>query len=208
MIQGYASPLPLFKTRLASSETISKGIWTEACIRELCTRKGLLDPVRPRPSYPGSIQNSKGLWRAEDRKERYCHQGHTLCSLSSPRDSQLLPESRLSSYYVLGSSYTPLQSVGTQSSSNRANRQFHPSAMNLKRLFSLSVPQFPHLFFYFLFYFILIRYFLHLHFQCYPKSLPYPPHTLPYPPTPTSWPWHSPVLRHIKFARPMGLFFH
>ena len=29
-----------------------------------------------------------------------------------------------------------------------------------------------------------------------------------YPPTPTSWPWCSPVLRHIKFARPMGLLFH
>ena len=35
-----------------------------------------------------------------------------------------------------------------------------------------------------------------------------PPDLLPYPPTPTSWPWHSPVLRHIKFARPMGLSFH
>jgi hypothetical protein len=34
------------------------------------------------------------------------------------------------------------------------------------------------------------------------------PHPLPYPPTPTSWPWRSPVLRHIKFARPMGLSFH
>ena len=34
------------------------------------------------------------------------------------------------------------------------------------------------------------------------------PLPLPYPPTPTSWPWHSPVLRHIKFARPMGLSFH
>jgi hypothetical protein len=31
------------------------------------------------------------------------------------------------------------------------------------------------------------------------------PHPLPYPPTPTSWPWHSPILRHIKFARPMGV---
>jgi hypothetical protein len=30
-------------------------------------------------------------------------------------------------------------------------------------------------------------------------------HTLPYPPTPTSWPCRSPVLRHIKFARPRGL---
>jgi hypothetical protein len=47
----------------------------------------------------------------------------------------------------------------------------------------------------------LIMYFLHLHFQCYPKSPPIPP-------TPTSWPWRSPVLRHIKFAWPMGLSFH
>jgi hypothetical protein len=31
------------------------------------------------------------------------------------------------------------------------------------------------------------------------------PHPLPHPPTPTSWPWHSPVLRHIRSARPMGL---
>jgi hypothetical protein len=39
----------------------------------------------------------------------------------------------------------------------------------------------------------LIRYFLHLHFKCYPKSPLYPPlpHLLPYPPTPTSWPWRS-----------------
>jgi hypothetical protein len=40
------------------------------------------------------------------------------------------------------------------------------------------------------------------------KSPTWSPHPLPYPPTPTSWPWHSPVLRHIKFARPMGLSFH
>ena len=38
------------------------------------------------------------------------------------------------------------------------------------------------------------------------SPIPSPP--LPYPPTPTSWPWRSPVLRHIKFARPMGLSFH
>ena len=37
------------------------------------------------------------------------------------------------------------------------------------------------------------------------KSPTWSPHPLPYPPTPTSWPWHSPVLRHIKFARLMGL---
>jgi hypothetical protein len=33
------------------------------------------------------------------------------------------------------------------------------------------------------------------------------PTLLPYPPTPTSWPWHSLVLGHIKFAIPRGLSF-
>jgi hypothetical protein len=37
------------------------------------------------------------------------------------------------------------------------------------------------------------------------KSLYPPPALLPYPPTPTSWPWCSPVLGHIKFVRPRGL---
>jgi hypothetical protein len=55
-------------------------------------------------------------------------------------------------------------------------------------------------FFYFILFFI--GYLFHLHFQCYPKSLPPAPQ-----PTPTFWPWHSPVLRQIKFARPMGLSF-
>ena len=40
------------------------------------------------------------------------------------------------------------------------------------------------------------------------QKSPIPCPQLPYPPTPTSWPWHSPVLRHINFARPMCLFFH
>jgi hypothetical protein len=53
----------------------------------------------------------------------------------------------------------------------------------------------------------LIRYVPHLHFQCYPKSPPYPPPPLPYPPTPPFWPWRSPVLGHIKFASPMSLSF-
>jgi hypothetical protein len=59
----------------------------------------------------------------------------------------------------------------------------------------------------FLFFFnYFIRYFLHLHFKCYPERPLYPPSTLlPYLPTPTSWPWHSPVLGHIEFARPRGL---
>ena len=64
------------------------------------------------------------------------------------------------------------------------------------------------LLFLFLFCFV-FRYFLHLHFKCYLESPLYPPLSalLPYPPTQTSWPWHSPVLGHIKFARPGGLSF-
>jgi hypothetical protein len=51
-----------------------------------------------------------------------------------------------------------------------------------------------------------IRYFLHLHFKCYPKSPLYPL------PCPAPLPTHShflalvnPVLRHIKFVRPRDL---
>jgi hypothetical protein len=48
-----------------------------------------------------------------------------------------------------------------------------------------------------------IRYFLPLHFKCYPQSPLYPPFALlPNPSTPASWPWHSPVLGHMIFARP------
>jgi hypothetical protein len=57
-------------------------------------------------------------------------------------------------------------------------------------------------------YFFIIGYLLPLHFQCYPKVPHKLPHPLPQKPTPTSWPWRSPVLRHIKSARPMGLSFH
>jgi hypothetical protein len=56
-------------------------------------------------------------------------------------------------------------------------------------------------------FFFLIRYFPHLHFQCYPKSPLYPAR-FPYLPTPPLWPWRSPILGHIKFASPMGLSFH
>jgi hypothetical protein len=38
------------------------------------------------------------------------------------------------------------------------------------------------------------------------SPIPCPP--LPYTSTTTSWPWRSPVLIYIKFARPMGLSFH
>jgi hypothetical protein len=54
--------------------------------------------------------------------------------------------------------------------------------------------------------FFLIRYFLYIHFKCYPKSFLYPlPALLPYLPTPSSWSWHSLALGHIKFALPRGL---
>jgi hypothetical protein len=38
-----------------------------------------------------------------------------------------------------------------------------------------------------------------------PKVPQTSPPQLPYPLTPTSWPWRSLLLRHIKFARPRGL---
>ena len=59
-----------------------------------------------------------------------------------------------------------------------------------------------HLFF---FNFLLCIFFIYIS-----NGIPKVPYTLPpallsFPPTPTSWPWHSPVLGHIKFAIPRGL---
>jgi hypothetical protein len=45
-----------------------------------------------------------------------------------------------------------------------------------------------------------IRYFVYIHFKCYPESSLPPLPRSPYQPTPASWPWLSPVLGHIKFA--------
>jgi hypothetical protein len=47
--------------------------------------------------------------------------------------------------------------------------------------------------------FLLGIYFIYIS-NAIPKVPHMLPHPLPYPPTPTSWPWRSPVLRHIKFA--------
>ena len=60
---------------------------------------------------------------------------------------------------------------------------------------------------FFFFLIIFIRYFPHLHFQCYPKSPPYrPPHThSPTHPLPIFGPG---IPLHIKFASPMGRSFH
>jgi hypothetical protein len=51
------------------------------------------------------------------------------------------------------------------------------------------------------FHFLLVIFFIYIS-----NAIPNVPYTLPqpYPPTPTSWPWPSPVLGHIKFARPRG----
>jgi hypothetical protein len=54
------------------------------------------------------------------------------------------------------------------------------------------------------FFFLLSIFFIYIS-NAIPKVPPYSPN--PLPPTLTSWPWCSPVLRHIKFARPMGLSF-
>jgi hypothetical protein len=61
--------------------------------------------------------------------------------------------------------------------------------------------------FFFVCLFVLFFYWVFISFT-FPMLSQKSPHTLPYPPTPTSWPCRSPVLRHIKFARPMGLSFH
>jgi hypothetical protein len=61
--------------------------------------------------------------------------------------------------------------------------------------------------------FLLLRPFLKLgiYFIYISNAIPKVTHTLTHPlslpPTPTSWPWCSPVLRHIKSVRPMGLSF-
>jgi hypothetical protein len=64
---------------------------------------------------------------------------------------------------------------------------------------------YPYLFIY-LFIYLLGIFFIYIS-NAISKS-PIPSLPLPYPPTPTSWPWRSPVLKHIKFATPMGLSFH
>ena len=55
---------------------------------------------------------------------------------------------------------------------------------------------------------IFFFFFLGIYFIYISNAIPKVTSTLPHPPTPTSWPWHFPVLRHIKFAWPMGLSFH
>jgi hypothetical protein len=53
--------------------------------------------------------------------------------------------------------------------------------------------------------FFLLCIFLNYISNAIPKVSHTLPHPLPYPPIPIFWPWHSPVLEHIKFACPVGL---
>jgi hypothetical protein len=60
-------------------------------------------------------------------------------------------------------------------------------------------------------FFFLSNFLLGIFFIYISNAIPKFPYTLPplpYPHTPTSWPWHSPVLGHIKFAIPRGLSSH
>jgi hypothetical protein len=54
----------------------------------------------------------------------------------------------------------------------------------------------------FLFQFLLDIFFIYISNAILKLLYTPPPALLPYPPTPISWPWCSPVLGHIKFARP------
>jgi hypothetical protein len=62
----------------------------------------------------------------------------------------------------------------------------------------------------FLFSFLFLDFLLDIFFIYISNAIPKVPYTLPaallpYPLTPTSWPWLSPVLGHMKFARPRVL---
>jgi hypothetical protein len=75
---------------------------------------------------------------------------------------------------------------------------------NLCRLFNpkgllISALLFLNIFYYYVF--------SSITFRMLSQKSPIPSPPLPYPPIPIFWPWHSPVLGHIKFACPMGLSF-
>jgi hypothetical protein len=58
------------------------------------------------------------------------------------------------------------------------------------------------LFFFFNIFFYYV--FSSITFPMLSQKSPIPSPPLPYPPIPTFWPWHSPVLGHIKFASSLG----
>ena len=62
-------------------------------------------------------------------------------------------------------------------------------------------------FFFFFFNIFYYYVFSSITFRMLSQKSPIPSPPLPYPPIPIFWPWHSPVLGHIKFVCPMGLSF-
>jgi hypothetical protein len=69
--------------------------------------------------------------------------------------------------------------------------------------------QIPFIYLYLFIYYLFKQFLLDIFFiyisNANPKVLYTLPLLLPNPHTPASWPWHSPVLGHIIFARPRGL---
>jgi hypothetical protein len=100
--------------------------------------------------------------------------------------SRVLPQS-------LSSSYMPFYMTYTLSPAF-SNQFYSASHEPLSSLYVISIYFFP--------FSKLGIYFIYIS-----NAIPKVPDTLPHPPTPTSWPWRSPVLRHIKFARPIGPLF-
>jgi hypothetical protein len=106
--------------------------------------------------------------------------------------------------YYLGYLVICNSTIGPVSSTGHATLiSFFCQKISIRSIFhTMSHIKIPFLlFFNFYYYFIYIS-------NAIPKVPHTLPHLLPHPPTPISWPWRSPVLRHIKFARPMGLSFH
>jgi hypothetical protein len=80
------------------------------------------------------------------------------------------------------------------------------AAMHREMEFKMSIS----LLIFFIFYFYFLFFLVDIFFICISNAIPKVPSRLPhallpYPPTPTSWPRLSPVLGHIKFARPRVL---
>ena len=96
---------------------------------------------------------------------------------------EILP---LTNYYLTASNNISIFSIVEQIANRIVNWQFIFLKLDIfllyiSNVFFLIFPTRIH---------FLIRYFLHLHFKCYPQSPLYPLTTLlPSPPTPASWPW-------------------
>jgi hypothetical protein len=91
---------------------------------------------------------------------------------------------------------------------------YHNSSEKCKYDLELCFCKVQTVFIFYLFIYLFIYLLLGIYFIYISNAITKVPHTLPppprlsHPPSPTSWPWHSPVLRHIRSARKMVLSFH